>query len=99
MVGDPTVKDGFRIANSRFGAIIGYALISATVGMILKALQRQKGLVRIVTSILGMAWTLGHPPWVVPILAVEGIGPIAAIKQSVSLLRKTWCERSSVISD
>ena len=47
--GDPTVKDGFRIANSRFGAIIGYALISATVGMILKALQRQKGLVRIVT--------------------------------------------------
>jgi hypothetical protein len=90
--GDPTVKDGFRIANSRFGAIIGYALISATVGMILKALQRQKGLVRIVTSILGMAWNLATY-LVVPILAVEGIGPVAAIKQSVSLLRRTWGEQ------
>jgi hypothetical protein len=90
--GDPTVKDGFRIANSRFGAIIGYALISATVGMILKALQKQKGLVRIVTSILGMAWNLATY-LVVPILAVEGIGPVAAIKQSVSLLRRTWGER------
>ncbi len=41
--GDPTVRDGFRIANSRFGAIIGYALIAATVGMILKALIPKKG--------------------------------------------------------
>lgn len=90
--GDPTVKDGFRIANSRLGAILGYALISATVGMIIKALSRQKGMVRFISSIVGMAWNLATY-LVVPVLAVEGIGPIAAIKQSVSLLRKTWGEQ------
>jgi hypothetical protein len=29
---------------------------------------------------------------VVPILAAEGLGPIAAVKRSTSLLRKTWGE-------
>jgi hypothetical protein len=90
--GDPTVRDGFRIANSRFGAIVGYALIAATVGMILKALSRRRGMVRFISSILGMAWNLATY-LVVPVLAVEGLGPIAALKQSVSLLRKTWGEQ------
>ncbi|MEW6651723.1 MAG: DUF6159 family protein, partial [Chloroflexota bacterium] len=36
--GDPTVGQGFRIAFSRLGSIIGYALIAATVGMILRAI-------------------------------------------------------------
>jgi hypothetical protein len=37
--GDPTVSDGFRIASQRFGTVVGYALISATVGMVLRALS------------------------------------------------------------
>ncbi len=90
--GDPTVNDGLRVANSRIGAIIGYALISATVGMILKALSQRKGIGRIIVSLVGMAWNLATY-LVVPVLAVEGISPIAAIKQSVSLLRKTWGEQ------
>lgn len=90
--GDPTVRDGFRIANSRFGTIIGYALIAATVGMVLKALSRRRGMVRFISSILGMAWNLATY-LVVPVLAAEGLGPIAALKQSVSLLRRTWGEQ------
>ena len=39
--GDPTVSDGLRIASSRFGAILGYALIAATVGMILRAISQR----------------------------------------------------------
>ncbi|MCL4255138.1 MAG: hypothetical protein KJ043_15345, partial [Anaerolineae bacterium] len=31
--GDPTVKDGFRIASERLGKIVVYASIAATVGM------------------------------------------------------------------
>src|SRR5450432_2116599 len=31
--GNPTLGDGIRIATSRIGAIAGYALIAATVGM------------------------------------------------------------------
>ena len=39
-----------------------------------------------------MAWSL-ITFLVVPILVVEGVGPIEAIKRSASLLRKTWGEQ------
>ena len=91
--GDPTLQDGFRIASSRFLSILGYALIAATVGMILKAIsERSKGLGSIVISLIGMAWNIGTY-LVVPILAVEEVGPIDAIKRSVELLKKTWGEQ------
>jgi hypothetical protein len=39
--GDPTIGDGFRIANQRFASIVGYALLSATVGVILRSIARR----------------------------------------------------------
>ena len=90
--GDPTLKDGFRIAFSRFGAILGYAAIAATVGLILRALSRKGNLGRIVSSIFGLAWNVATF-LVVPVLAVEGVGPIKAIKSSVAHLRKSWGEQ------
>lgn len=90
--GDPTVRDGFRIANSRFGAIFGYALIAATVGVILKALSNRKGTAHVIGSVAGMAWNIATY-LVVPVLAVEGVSPTAAIKRSVTLLKKTWGEQ------
>ena len=90
--GDPTLKDGFRIALSRFGAILGYAAIAATVGLILRALSRKGNLGRIVSSIFGLAWNIATF-LVVPVLAMEGVGPIEAIKRSVSHLRKSWGEQ------
>jgi len=91
--GDPTVGDGFRIAFRRFGAILGYALIAATVGIILKSLSnRSKGLGRAIVSLIGFAWNIATF-LVVPVLAVENVGPIEAIKRSVYLLKKTWGEQ------
>ena len=91
--GDPTVRDGFRIAFSHLGSILGYAAIAATVGMILKAFSdRTKGVGRMVISLIGMAWNVATF-LVVPVLAVEGIGPIDAVKRSVALLRRTWGEQ------
>lgn len=91
--GDPTLRDGFRIAFSRFGPILGYALIAATVGMILKAIsERSRGLGRMVISMIGFAWNIATY-LVVPVLAVESVGPIEAIRRSVALLKKTWGEQ------
>jgi hypothetical protein len=91
--GDPTVMDGLRIAFSHFGAIVGYALLSATVGMILKSLQERAGLLgRILISIVGFAWNVATF-LAVPVLVVEGVGPIAAVKRSSALLKKTWGEQ------
>ncbi len=91
--GDPTVGDGFRIAASRMGPIIGYALIAATVGMILRALSRRgNGIGRLIVSLIGLAWNVATY-LVVPILAVENVGPLDAIKRSAELLKRTWGEQ------
>jgi hypothetical protein len=91
--GDPTVGDGFRIAASRMGPILGYALIAATVGMILKAVsQKSRGLGRVIISLIGFAWNVATY-LVVPVLAVENVGPIEAIQRSAALLRRTWGEQ------
>jgi hypothetical protein len=90
--GDPTVSDGFRIARERIGTILGYAVISATVGMILRAISERGGIIgQIVSSMLGFGWTVATF-LVVPILAIENVGPMDAVKRSVDLLKKTWGE-------
>jgi hypothetical protein len=91
--GDPTVMDGMSIAGRNLLPIVGYALIAATVGMLLRlASQKSRGPGRLIASLIGMTWTVATY-LVVPILAVEGVGPIEAIKRSVNYLRRTWGEQ------
>ncbi len=91
--GNPTVGQGFQIAFSRLLNIIGYALIAATVGMLLRMVsERSRGLGRFAVSLIGFAWNIATF-LVVPVLAVEGVGPIEAIKRSANLLRRTWGEQ------
>ena len=91
--GDPTVADGFRIALQRIRPILGYALISATVGMLLRAIAERAGIVgRLIISLVGFAWNIATY-LVVPVLAAENVGPIDAIKRSSSLLKRTWGEQ------
>ena len=90
--GNPTLGDGLRIATSRIGAIAGYAFIAATVGMILRAIQERVGFIgKIVVAMLGVGWALATY-LVVPVLVVQKVGPIDAIKESAVLLKKTWGE-------
>ena len=91
--GDPTVRDGFRIASSRLGPIFGYALIAATVGMILRTIAERAGFIgKLVIGMIGFAWNVATY-LVVPVLVVENVGPVDAIKRSVAHLRKTWGEQ------
>lgn len=90
--GSPTLGDGLRIATSRLGALVGYALIAATVGMILRAIEERVGFIgRIIVGLLGIGWTIATY-LVVPVLAANNVGPIDAIKESATLLKKTWGE-------
>ena len=90
--GAPTLGDGLRIATSRLGAIVGYALIAATVGMILRAIEERVGFIgKIIVSLLGIGWTIATY-MVVPVLAARDVGPIDAVKESATLLKKTWGE-------
>lgn len=90
--GDPTVSDGLRIAFSKIGAIVGYAAIAATVGLLLRMIEQRAGwLGRLVSGMLGVAWTFASY-LVVPVLVTQNVGPVQALKESAGLLRKTWGE-------
>ena len=91
--GDPTVADGFRAAFSRIHVIFGWALVSATVGLILRIIEdRSEWVGRIVAGLLGMAWT-AVSFLVIPVMVVENKSPLACLKESIRLLRKTWGEQ------
>ena len=90
--GDPTVSDGLAIASKRMGAIIGYAVIAATVGMVLRMISERGGVfAKVASMIAGMAWTL-TTYLTVPVLVTKDIGPIDAIKESAMIFRRTWGE-------
>lgn len=91
--GDPTFSDGLRIAMERVDKILGYAIIAATVGMILRYIREKGGIVGQIFAFLGdIAWSLATY-LVVPVLVAENIGPVDAVKRSGSLLKKTWGEQ------
>ncbi len=90
--GDPTVADGFRAAFSRLPQIVGWALVSASVGVILRIVEsRSQRAGQFVSGLLGMAWS-AVTYFVVPVMVVEKAGPFTAIKRSLSLLRNSWGE-------
>ena len=73
--GDPTVASALALARSRIGAILGYAVISATVGVLLRMIAERLGIIgRFIEAGTGLAWTV-TTFLVVPVLAAEGIGP------------------------
>ncbi len=91
--GNPTIGDGFRAAAARLPAIAGWAVLSATVGLVLRLIEdRSKWVGRIVAGLLGAAWTVVSF-LVVPILVVENKSPITALQESTALLKKTWGEQ------
>src|SRR5271165_6012796 len=88
----PTLGDGLRIAASKLHTIFGYALIAATVGVVLRAIQERFGLIgRIVGGLIGVSWTLATA-LVVPVLAANDVGPLEAIEESARLFTRTWGE-------
>ncbi len=90
--GDPTVSDGLSIASSKLWNILGYALIAATVGMVLRAIQERVGFLgKIVVGFLGAAWSIATF-LVVPVLVTRDVGPVEAVQESAVLLKRTWGE-------
>lgn len=92
--GDPNVGSGLRAVVPHMHNILGWAIISATVGLLLQMARNRSDnfLGRIALSIVGGIWAY-MTFFVVPYLVVQGIGPIQAIKSSAGLFRRTWGEQ------
>jgi hypothetical protein len=89
---EPTLMDGVSAAIRCLPQIIAWALVSATVGVLLKVIENtHEKAGAIMRAILGTAWTV-ITYFVVPVLVVERVGPVDAIRRSLKILRKTWGE-------
>ena len=88
----PTVSDGLHYSSSRLDAILSWALLAATVGVVLQILEDRLGkLGQIIVSIIGIGWSIATF-FVVPVIAYEEVGPMEAVKRSGNLMREKWGE-------
>jgi Family of unknown function (DUF6159) len=90
--GDPSVAGGLRVAGSMAGRLLPWALLSATVSMIIRAIEERLGFLgRIIGGLIGMSWNL-VTYLVLPIMVLERLTTKPAVKRSVALFRGTWGE-------
>lgn len=90
--GDPTVRSAVGGALQRLPQLFTWAVITAIVGTILRAIEERAGwLGRIVVNLIGMAWAV-TTFLVIPVIVVEGSGAVPSTKRSVELFRRTWGE-------
>ncbi|HVS97733.1 MAG TPA: DUF6159 family protein [Puia sp.] len=88
----PTVGQGLRFALTRVGTILAWAVFAATVGTILRAIQDKLGNIgKFITGLIGIVWSIATF-FVVPVLAYEDLGPLAAFRRSASLMKQKWGE-------
>ena len=87
-----SVNAGLRFSLSRIGSIFSWAVFAATVGTILRIIQEESGFIgKIITGIIGIVWSIATF-FVVPVIAYEDLGPIAAVKRSAQLMKQKWGE-------
>jgi len=97
--GNATFIESLKFAFSKIHLVFLWSLVSATVGLILRLIDNAaeksgnigKLLLRITTSILGTVWSI-VTIFVIPGLVYHNLGPLAAIKKSIEVLKKTWGE-------
>jgi hypothetical protein len=88
--GDPTVRGVLAQTWTHRGKILSWALVTTTVGLMIRGLERRLGILGAILGFLGgVAWAIAAF-LVVPIVVAEDLGPIAAVKRSAHLVRQTW---------
>lgn len=87
-----SVNAGLQFSISRIGAIFSWAVFASTVGLILRIIQENTGIIgRIITGIIGIVWSVATF-FVVPVIAYENVGPIGAFKRSAQIMKEKWGE-------
>lgn len=89
---DAKFGDSMGAASSRLHRILPWALVQATVSIILRSIEERAGwLGQIVVGLLGAAWSV-LTFLTVPIIMLEDVGPVNALKRSGELVKRTWGE-------
>jgi hypothetical protein len=91
--GNRTWKDGLRTAGPHAAAILGYSAVSATAGLVLGLLSNRGGTTgRRGSAAPSAGWNI-LTFLAIPILVMEGAGPVRSQRLSAALLRRTWGDK------
>lgn len=94
---DTTPREGWAAARERLGPILGWAALQLVVGGLITAIQTllRDSAGQFVGAIVGglanVAWTVATF-FVIPVVALEGLGPKAALTRSIAIIRQRWGE-------
>ncbi len=90
---DATVASGVAVARTRLPAICGWAGMVASVNVVIRALQERTGpLGDLLLGGIAIAWNL-VTFLAIPVIALEGLGPIDTLKRSAGIFRERWGEQ------
>ena len=90
--GDPTVGSALRAAGERSGAILMWAIVAATVGMILRLIRdRSEFIGRLVAAFAGAAWSMATF-FIVPVLVLERRSVRDSFSKSCEVFGQMWGE-------
>jgi len=89
--GNPVFADGIEAASRKVLPILGWAMLSAVVGVLLAVISRRGRGARVAARVAGAAWSV-TTYFSVPVILFEDEGPLSAIERSASIVRRTWRE-------
>jgi hypothetical protein len=90
--GNPTLGSALTAAARRTFTILMWAVLAATVGMVLRSVSEKAGFLgRIAVAIAGAAWSIATF-FVVPVLVLEDASIPESFGRSLELFRKMWGE-------
>ncbi len=88
-----SLRAGLRFAVSRLPSILVWSVFTGLVGLIIKLLEERFGWAgRWVMKFVGVVWSVASV-FAVPVIVREGpTNPVALLRNSAAMLRKTWGE-------
>jgi hypothetical protein len=78
-------------AGKRLPVILGWSLLAVTVGALMRLLTEKLPLGWLLALVGGLAWSVAAM-FAIPVLVIEGLGPVGAVKRSVAVFRARWGE-------
>jgi len=85
-----TLRAGMLLASKHWQSLLGWSIVSTTVGLVLQALENLHNTIAdIISFILGISWSV-TTYFVLPTLILNDVGPIKAIKQAGAVFGKGW---------
>lgn len=89
---DTKVGDGLADAVRLIGPIVGWSLVAATVGLVLRFIKDRVPFAgKVAVWIAGAAWAVATF-FVIPVIALDGGGPWSSAKRSVAVVKARWGE-------